>query len=200
MKAESDVSGCLNDSLYNLRDVFIFKSEQMIATNGLLEFDKRQSIGNKSLAIREIDVDVVNLETRQIMKAQMRDGRDESINLFEMRFSAGAISANLMKQIGKEARVNFATTLNIIRVARHATAGIFAHPLQIMRIVSAKFKLASIPRPKALALRAKHLVAPLGLVNKHLAIRTMFCIPLQQSDRRERVGIANMCLIIPGGL
>jgi len=28
--------------------------------------------------MREIDVDRVKLETRQIMKAQMRDGRDES--------------------------------------------------------------------------------------------------------------------------
>ena len=50
----------------------------MIAPNGLLEFAKRQSIGNKSFAMREIDVDGVKIETRQIMKTQMRDGRDES--------------------------------------------------------------------------------------------------------------------------
>ena len=50
----------------------------MIASNGLLEFAKRQSIGNKSFAMREIDVDRVKQEPRQIMKAQMRDGRDES--------------------------------------------------------------------------------------------------------------------------
>ena len=102
-------------------------------------------------------------------------------------------------QARKEVVINLSSAKDIGGIAGHA-APIFAHPLQIMRIVSANLKLPGIPRPEPLALRAKHLVAPLGLVNKHLAIRTMFCIPLQQSDRRERVGIANMCLIIPGGL
>jgi len=94
--------------------------------------------------------------------------------------------------------VNFASAQNVAKFARNGAIG--PHPLQIMRIVSASFKLASVPRPKALALRAKHLVASLGLVNKNLAIGTGFCVLLQQSDRGERVGIANMCLIIPGGL
>ena len=77
---------------------------------------------------------------------------------------------------------------------------VFAHPLQIMRIVSANLKLPGIPRPEPLALRAKHLVASLGLVNEHLTIRARFSVLLQQSNRRERVGIANMCIIIPSGL
>jgi hypothetical protein len=69
-----------------------------------------------------------------------------------------------------------------------------------MRIVSAKFKLASIPRPKPLALGAKHLVAALSLVNENLAIGARFCVLLQQGDRGKRVGIANMCIIIPSSL
>ena len=36
-KAESDVSGSLNDGLNDLSDVFIFVGDQMIASNGLLE-------------------------------------------------------------------------------------------------------------------------------------------------------------------
>ena len=108
-------------------------------------------------------------------------------------------SSDVEMQLPNKSGVNFASTQHIIRIARHAAA-IFAHPLQIMRIVSAKFKSPSIPRPKALALRAKHLITALSLVNKNLAIWTGFCVLLQQSDRRERVGIANMCLIIPGGL
>ena len=69
-----------------------------------------------------------------------------------------------------------------------------------MRIVSPRFKATRIPRPKALALGAKHLVAPLGLVNKHLAIRARFSVLLQQRNRCKCVGIANMCLIIPSVL
>lgn len=57
-------------------------------------------------------------------------------------------------------------------------------------------KLASIPRPKTLALGAKHLVAALGLVNKNLAIGTRFCVLLQQGNRSDSVGIANMVWII----
>jgi hypothetical protein len=55
-------------------------------------------------------------------------------------------------------------------------------------------ELASIPRPKALALSAKHLVAALGLMNKNLAIGTRFSVAFQQSDRCKRVVIANMCV------
>jgi hypothetical protein len=62
------------------------------------------------------------------------------------------------------------------------------------------FKLASVPRPKTLALRAEHLVASLGLVNENLAIRARLGVLLQQSDRRNIVGIANMCVIITRGL
>lgn len=67
--AESDISGSLNDSLQNLCNVFIFDGGQMIASNGLLEFDKRQRVGNESLARIEIDGNAVNLEARSIMKA-----------------------------------------------------------------------------------------------------------------------------------
>ena len=108
-------------------------------------------------------------------------------------------ATNDVIQLGEEVMVNFATTQNIVGVARHAAA-IFAHPLQIVWIVTASFKLASIPRPQALALRAKHLVTPLGLMNKHLAIWARFSIAFQQSDRCKRVGIANMCVIIASGL
>jgi hypothetical protein len=69
-----------------------------------------------------------------------------------------------------------------------------------MWIVSASFKSPGIPRPKALTLSAKHLVASLGLVNENLAIRAWFSVLLQQSDGCNRVGIANMCIIIPGSL
>ena len=69
-----------------------------------------------------------------------------------------------------------------------------------MRIVSTSLKPARIPRPKALALGAKHLVTPLGLVNKNLAIWARFSVLLQQRNRSERVGIANMCIIMPSGL
>ena len=174
-----------------------FENAKMIAPNGLLEFDKRQSIGNECLARIQIDVDIVNLESRQIMKSQMRNGGDEGINLFEIRFRPR--SANLVKQISKKAWVNFAPTQHIAGIARHAPT-VFTHPLQIMRIVSAKFKLASVPRPKPLALGAKHLVAALSLVNKNLAIGAGFSVLLQQGDGCKRVGIANMLFIIPGSL
>ena len=55
-------------------------------------------------------------------------------------------------------------------------------------------KLASIPRPKTLALSAKHLVAALSLMNKHLAIRTRFGVLLQHGNRSNRVRIANMVI------
>jgi len=153
--------------------------------------------------MREIDVDGVKQEPRQIMKAQMRDGRDESgyvVRDVENGMVGATSSSNVVMQLPNESGINFASTQNIIGIARHAIGMVFAHPLQIVWIVSAKFKSPSIPRPKALALRAKHLVAPLSLVNKNLAIWTGFCVLLQQRNRCERVGIANMCLIIPVGL
>lgn len=55
-------------------------------------------------------------------------------------------------------------------------------------------ELASIPRPKALALCAKHLIATLGLMNKHFAIGTRFCVLLQQGNRSDSVRIANMVI------
>lgn len=98
-------------------------------------------------------------------------------------------------KLSYEPMVNFASTQNIIGVARKAAA-MFTHPLQIVWIVSASFKLASVPRPKTFALRAEHLVASLGLVNENLAIRARLGVLLQQSNRSKSVGIANMCVII----
>ena len=128
----------------------------------------------------------------------MRNGGDECINLFVKRISPR--SANLMRQVGKEASVNFASTYNIVGVPRHGPAAIFTHPLQIMRIVPTNLKSPGVPRPKALTLRAKHLVTTLRLVNENLAIRAGFSVLLQQCDGCNRVGIANMCIIIPGSL
>lgn len=76
-KPESDVGGGLNDRLHDLSDVFMLVGEQMIAQDGLLELVKREFVGNESLARVEIDGDAVNLEARQLMKAQMRNGRDD---------------------------------------------------------------------------------------------------------------------------
>lgn len=89
-------------------------------------------------------------------------------------------------------RVNFATAQNIGRVARHATGMIIAHPLQEVRVVSASFKTAGVPGPKAFALSAEHLVAALGLVNGNLAIWAGFSVVLQESDGSDRVGVANV--------
>jgi hypothetical protein len=108
-------------------------------------------------------------------------------------------SSNVEMQLPNESGINFASTQNIIRIARKPTA-IFAHPLQIVWIVSANFKSPGIPRPKALALGAKHLITSLGLVNENLAIRARFSVLLQQSDGSKGVGIANMCIIIASGL
>ena len=174
----------------------------MIASNGLLESNQRHRVGNKRLAIGKIDADGIKIETRQIMEPQMRNGREQSINLLEMSITIGICincSTNVVKQLNKKALVNLASTQHIPRFSRHA-ATIFSHPLQIMWIVSANLKPARIPRPKALALRAKHLITPLGFVNKNLAIRTRFCVGLQKSNGSDSVRIANMCLIIPGSL
>jgi hypothetical protein len=77
---------------------------------------------------------------------------------------------------------------------------IFPHPLQVVRIVSASFKLAGIPRPKAFALSAEHLITSLGFVNRNFAIRARFGVGLEKSDRSKSVGIANMIRIIPRSL
>jgi hypothetical protein len=44
-------------------------------------------------------------------------------------------------------RVNFASTQDFAGFSGHAGGMIFAHPLQVVRIVSASFKLAGVPRP-----------------------------------------------------
>ena len=95
-------------------------------------------------------------------------------------------------KVAQEPLVNFASTQNIARFARHAA--IVTHPLQIMRIVSMSLEFAGIPRPKTLALGAKHLVAALGLMNKNLAIGTRFSVLLQQGNRSDSVLIANMVI------
>jgi hypothetical protein len=191
LKAESDVSGGLNDGLQNLRDVFIFDGEQMIAANGLLESGKSNGIGNESFASIEIDGSAVNLEVWQIVEAQMKNGCDGVVNVV----SDGMDGKDAI-QLCEEVRVNFATAQNIARVARHTAGMIFTHPLQIVWIVTASFKATSVPRPKALALSAEHLVTALGLVDENLAIGTRLCVGLEKSDRSNGVGVANMCGII----
>ena len=104
-------------------------------------------------------------------------------------------TTNGVIQLGEEMRVNFATTQDIVGVARHA-ATIFAHPLQVVWIVTASFKATGVPRPKALALGAKHLVTALGLVNENLAIWARLGVGLEKSDRGNGVGVANMRGII----
>jgi hypothetical protein len=67
-------------------------------------------------------------------------------------------------------------------------------------IVTASFKSPGVPRPKALALRAEHLVTAVGLVNENLAIRARFSVGLQKSDRCDSVGVADMERIVAIGL
>jgi hypothetical protein len=102
-------------------------------------------------------------------------------------------------QLSNKRGVNFASTQNIPRFPRHAT-GIFTHPLQIVWIVSASFKLASVPRPKAFALSAEHLIAAFGFVNRDLAVGAWFGVNLEKGNRSDRVRIANMVRIIAIGL
>lgn len=199
-KAESDVGGSLNDGLNDLCDVFIFAGVQMIASYGLLESNQGHGVGNKRLARSQIHGNAVNMEARQFMKAQMRNGSDDGIHAVDLKSYRRWL--NLLTcglELCEEVMVNFAPTHHIVGVAWH-TAAIFAHPLQIMRIVSANLKPPSIPRPQALALRAKHLVAALRLVDENLAIWARLSVLLQQSHRSKGVGIANMRLIIPGSL
>ena len=171
----------------------------MIAQDGLLEFVKSELVGNKSLAMIEIDGDAINKEARQIMETQMRNGRDDGndrINLFANVMIKNG-SASLI-QLGKEVMINFATAKHIVGIARHA-AGL-AHPLQIVGVVSASFKSSSVPRPKSLALCAEHLVTPIGLVNENLAIGAWFSIGLQKSDGSDGIRVAHMVWIVAFGL
>ncbi len=92
--------------------------------------------------------------------------------------------------------VNFATAQNVVWVARHAGGMIIAHPLQEVRVVSASFKSSGVPRPKTFALGAEHLVTAFGLVNGNLAIWAWFGVVLQESDRSDGVGVANVSGVI----
>ena len=74
LKSEGNVSDGLNDGLNDLRNVFIFQDDQMIASGVLLEFSKIHLIGDECLASMQIDVKTVNKEQRQIVMAQMRNG------------------------------------------------------------------------------------------------------------------------------
>jgi len=73
---------------------------------------------------------------------------------------------------------------------------IFTHPLQIVWIVSASFKFASVPRPKPFALSAEHLVTAFGFVDRNFAIRAWFSVVLEEKDGSDSVGIADMERII----
>ena len=107
---------------------------------------------------------------------------------------------NEVVQYRKEVVINFATAKNVVRVARHAAGMVVAHPLQVVRVVSASFKATGVPGPKALALSAEHLVAALSLVNGNLAIRAWFSVILQESDGSDGVGVANVRVVIAFGL
>ena len=107
---------------------------------------------------------------------------------------------NEVVQLTKELRVNFATALNVVRVPRHTAGLIIAHPLQVVRVVTASFKATGVPGPEALALCAEHLVAAFGLVNGNLAIWAWFSVVLQKSDRGNGVGVANVSVVIAFGL
>lgn len=73
---------------------------------------------------------------------------------------------------------------------------IFSHPLQIVWIVTASFKPTGIPRPKALALSAKHLITSFGFMYRNFAIGARFGGSLEKSDGSECVRVANMKRII----
>jgi hypothetical protein len=109
-------------------------------------------------------------------------------------------SGELRMKLNKEARINFPSTQDISGIARHTAGMIFAHPLQVVRIVTASFKLAGIPRPKTFALSAEHLITAFSFVNKNLAIGARFGVIFEKSDRSDGVGVANMIVIITCGL
>ena len=127
----------------------------MIAKNGLLEFGKSQRIGNKCFASIEIDVDAVNSEAFQIMKMQMRDGIEHDGNgakvfgevlipLFAGHENELNGRHGLMK-LNEKACINFASAQDLAGFTWHTAGMIFTHPLEVVRIVSASFKLASVP-------------------------------------------------------
>jgi hypothetical protein len=66
--------------------------------------------------------------------------------------------------------------------------------------VTARFKLAGVPRPKAFALGAEHLIAAVGFVNGNLAIWARFGRGFEKRDRSECVGIAKVKRIVVSGL
>ena len=107
---------------------------------------------------------------------------------------------NEVIQLCEEVVVNFATALNVVRVTRHAAGLIIAHPLQVVRVVTASFKASGVPGPKALAQCAEHLVAAFGLVHGNFAIWAWFSVVLQHGDRGDGVGVANVSGVIAFGL
>ena len=107
--------------------------------------------------------------------------------------------SNGVVQLCEEVMINFATAQHIGRIARHAALLMFAHPLQIVWIVTASFKASGVPGPKAFALSAEHLITALGLMNENLAIWAWFGVVLQKSERGDGVGVANVQRIITCG-
>ena len=55
--------------------------------------------------------------------------------------------SNEVVQLPKEVVINFATALNVVGVTRHAAGLIIAHPLEVVRVVSASFKATGVPGP-----------------------------------------------------
>lgn len=183
-------------------NVFMFNSEKVVAANGKLEACERHGIGNESLAMAKIECDAVNGETWKFMKSQMRNGCENVVNRLQMRLNGvvgGNSSANVVVKFGKEVVINFATAKDIAGFARHAAA-ILAHPLQVVRVVSASFKASGVPRPKTLALRAEHLITSVGFVNGNLAIGAWLGVVLQSGDGSDGIGIARMKRIVVRGL
>ena len=108
--------------------------------------------------------------------------------------------SNEVVQLPKCVVINFATALNVVGVTRHAAGLIFAHPLQEVWVVTASFKTSGVPGPEAFALCAEHLVTAFGLVDGNLAIGAGFGVVLQESDRCDGVGVANVSGVIVSGL
>lgn len=181
----------------------VFNSEKVVAANGELEACERHGIGNESLAMAKIECNAVNGETWKFMKSQMRNGCENVVNRSQIRLNGvvgGNSSANVVVKFGKEVVINFATAKNIAGFTRYAAAAILAHPLQVVRVVSASFKASGVPRPKALALRAEHLITSVGFVNGNLAIGAWLGVVLQSGDGSDGIGIAHMKRIVVRGL
>ena len=99
-------------------------------------------------------------------------------------------------ELNKEARINFASTQYVPGFTRHSAGMMFTHPLQVVRIVSVSFKLASVPRPKALALSAEHLITSFGFMNRNLAVGAWFGVSLKKCNRSDRVRVADMISVV----